>query len=95
MVSGMSPVYSTYEAKARFSEIIREVRDGTVVTVSYRGEPVAEIRAIRREPPTLETRLDDLERRGIIVPSGQRKAARTALARRSGALKRFLDERNE
>ncbi|MCY4077351.1 MAG: type II toxin-antitoxin system prevent-host-death family antitoxin [Acidobacteria bacterium] len=91
----MSLVYSTYEAKARFSEIIREVRAGNVVTVSYRGEPVAEIRAIRREPQTLEARLDGLERRGIVAPSGQRKAARTALARRPGALKRFLDERNE
>ena len=91
----MSLVYSTYEAKARFSEIIREVRAGRVVTVSYRGEPVAEIRAVRREPQTLEAHLDDLERRGIIVPSGQPTATRTALARRSGALKRFLDERNE
>ena len=91
----MSLVYSTYEAKARFSEIIREVRAGNVVTVSYRGEPVAEIRAIRREPQTLEARLDGLERRGIIAPSGRRKAVRTTLARRPGALKRFLDERNE
>ena len=63
--------------------------------MSYRGEPVAEIRAIQREPQTLQARLDDLERRGIIVPSGQPKATRTPLARRPGALKRFLDDRNE
>lgn len=91
----MSLVYSTYEAKARFSEIIREVREGKVVTVSYRGEPVAEIRAIRREPQTLEAHLDGLERRGIIAPSARPRTARAALARRPGALKRFLDERNE
>ena len=33
--------YSIYEAKAKFSEIIRKVREGQTVTVSYHGEPVA------------------------------------------------------
>ena len=91
----MSLVYSTYEAKARFSEVLRQVREGNIVTVSYRGEPVAEIRAIRREPRTLEAHLDELERRGVIVPSGQPKGPLRALARRRGALKRFLYDRNE
>lgn len=91
----MSLVYSTYEAKARFSEVIRHVREGKTVTVSYRGEPVAEIRAIQREPRSLEARLGELERQGIVVPSGQAKAPLAPLGRRPGALKRFLDERNE
>ena len=55
--------YSTYEAKARFSEVIRHVRDGKTVTVSYRGEPVAEIRPLER-PTTIEQRTQELERRG-------------------------------
>ena len=92
---GMSLVYSTYEAKARFSEVIRQVREGKTVTVSYRGEPVAEIRAVPREPQTIEAHLDELERRGVIAPSGQPKVPLPALARRPGALKRFLDDRNE
>ena len=91
----MGLVYSTYEAKARFSEVIRQVREGKVVTVSYRGEPVAEIRAIQRQPQTIEAHLDELERRGILVPSGQPRASLTPLGRRLGALKRFLDDRNE
>ena len=91
----MSLVYSTYEAKARFSEIIRQVREGKMVTVSYRGEPVAEIRAIEREPRTIEARVEELKRQGIIVSSGQPAAPLTALGRRRGALRRFLDERNE
>ena len=48
----MALSYSIYEAKARFSEVIRQVREGKTVTVSYRGEPVAEIRA---NPTAAET----------------------------------------
>jgi len=40
-------------------------------TVFYRGKPVAEIRAIRDAPATIEARLDDLERQGIVVGSGK------------------------
>lgn len=91
----MSLTYSMYEAKARFSEVIRQVREGKTVTVSHRGEPVAEIRAIRRRPQSLEAHLDELERRKIVVPSSRPNAPPAARERRRGALKRFLDERNE
>ena len=46
----MGTMYSAYDAKTRFSEVLRKVRDGKTVTVSYRGKPVAEIRAIRESP---------------------------------------------
>lgn len=39
----MSDTYSTYEAKARFSEIIRKVRSGKHVRITYRGREVAEV----------------------------------------------------
>ena len=90
----MGLLYSTYEAKARFSEILRQVREGKIVTVSYRGEPVAEIRSIAPDRETLDQRLDDLTRRGIIVPSGQPRERLRELERRSGALRRFLEDRN-
>ena len=92
----MARTYSIYEAKARFSEVIREVREGETVTVSYRGEPVAEIRAIQRsETPTLDDRLDDLERRGALVrPAAPNRDFRMQ-ARKPGALARFLNERAE
>lgn len=54
-----------------------------------------ETRATQREHQTLEERLNDLERRGIIVPSGQPKAPLKPLGKKPGALKRFLDDRNE
>jgi len=89
------PTYSTYEAKARFSEVLRLVREGRPVTITYRGEPVAEIRRIEEEGvPALEARLGELERRGEIVPQ-ERRGELAAGAKRSGALKRFLDERGE
>lgn len=90
----MGLLYSTYEAKARFSEILRQVREGKIVTVSYRGEPVAEIRSITPDRETLDQRLDDLTRRGLIVPSGQPREPLRALERRPGSLRRFLEDRN-
>ena len=49
----MAVTYSTYEAKARFSEVLRQVREGETVTVTYRGEPVAEIRLIQPKAKTI------------------------------------------
>ena len=49
--------YSVHKAKARFAEVIRQVREGKTVTVSYRGEPVAEIRPIQPKAATVEQRL--------------------------------------
>ena len=91
----MSLNYSTYEAKARFSEVLRQVREGKTVTISYRGEPVAEIRSIRKEPLTIEERLEDLERRGILIRSDEARRSLKEVERRPGALSRFLDERHE
>ena len=54
-----------------------------------------ETRATPGDRQTLEERLNDLERKGIIVSSGQPKAALKPLGKRPGALKRFLDDRNE
>ena len=86
--------YSTYEAKARFSEVLRHVREGRTVTVSYRGEPVAEIRSIQREPATIEARLDDLERRGVLVRSSEPRSPLAGVNPRPGAVDRFLAERD-
>ena len=62
----MADSYSLYEAKAKFSEIIRKVREGKSVTVSYRGRRVAEIRPFT-DPDTMDDRLRELEARGIVV----------------------------
>ncbi len=90
----MSTVYSTYEAKARFSAVLRLVRSGTPVTVTHHGEPVAEIRPIARKPQTIDERLDELERQRILVRSrGPQRPLATVARSRAGALDRFLAER--
>lgn len=94
--STMAMIYSVYEAKARFSEVIRQVREGKTVTVSYRGEPVAEISPIARQAePSLDQRLRDLERRGALIPSRANRQTLEPVVRRPGALARFLAERRE
>ncbi len=87
-------VYSTYEAKARFSELLRKVRDGASVVVTYRGEGVAVIRPIGEDDLSLEQRVDRLQASGVLgapaTPSGDLRPA----AAREGALERFLESRD-
>lgn len=87
--------YSTYEAKARFSEILRQVRQGRTIRVSYRGEPVAEIRPIAGAEASLARRLDRLEERGVLIRPAERKGSLATVRRRPGALDRFLAERDD
>ena len=85
--------YSLYEAKAKFSEIIRRVRGGGSVVVTYRGEPVAEIRPIQSGPVSLDDRLAELQRLGVLQGAESREGSLTVVERREGALRRFLEER--
>ena len=96
----MADTYSTYEAKSRFSEIIRRVRSGKRVVISYHGEPVAEIMPIAPARRGLAETLADLEREGVIEarrgqPAVDRAVAWRTAVRKPGALKRFLESREE
>lgn len=85
--------YSTYEAKARFSEILRQVREGKTVYISYRGETVAEIRPLS-EPEQWSDRLRRLKEEGVLQQPHKRRRELRPVARKSGALARFLAERD-
>ncbi len=87
--------YSMYEAKAKFSKVIRTVREGRAVTVSYRGEPVAEIRPIKPRAETIEERLEALEMSGALISPEDPRVMLGPIARRPGALARFLEDRGE
>lgn len=85
--------YSTYEAKARFSEVLRRVREGRTITVTYHGEPVAEIRPLDR-PGGAAARMDWLRGRGLLSVVEEGPRSLEPVAHRPGALRRFLDERD-
>ena len=95
IVRGVMETYSIYEAKAHFSEIIRQVREGETVTVTYRGKPVAEIRPIAEPAQTIESRLDEMERQGTLVRSTIPRQPLRRGTPQPGALERFLADRNE
>ena len=84
--------FSLYDAKARFSEIVRMVREGASVTVTVHGEPVAEIRPVQGEKRDIAARVSQLTDDGVIVPSNKPFQPRI-VRRKSGALKRFLADR--
>ena len=90
----MTDTYSTYEAKAKFSEIMRKVREGNHVYITYRGREVAEIKPIEKKEETLEDRIQMLRERGVIVDARNPQAPLKPIAKRPGALKRFLEERD-
>lgn len=90
----MNPVYSTYEAKAKFSEVLRLVREGTPVTISYRGDPVAEIRPLEPEATSVEEHFARLEKRGIVIPAEDPRSPLEPGPPTPGGLARFLADRN-
>jgi prevent-host-death family protein len=89
----MKTVYSTYEAKAKFSEVLRRVRAGKNVIIAYRGEEIAEIRPLEKSNRSLEESLSRLEADGILSPVPKRVGSIKAHVKRRGALARFLESR--
>jgi prevent-host-death family protein len=89
----MSNIYTAYEAKAKFSELLRKVRSGQRVIISYHGENVAELRPLERPPANLEVTLRELESLGLVGPPASREGDLEPLAKRPGALARFLTQR--
>ena len=88
----MPRTYSTYEAKAKFSEILRKIRNGESVYVSYRGERVAEIRPVEKHEDT-EAAVERLREEGILSGDAPRQGELMPIARRPGALNRLLESR--
>lgn len=89
----MANVYSAYEAKAKFSEILRKVKAGQRIIISYRGQQVAEIRPIEAAPLSLEASLKQMQADGVLSPPARRQGDLKAIEKRSGALSRFLESR--
>ena len=101
----MAATYTTKEARARFSEVIRRARDGETVSITYRGKPAAEITPVKRSEKsedgggdpnrTIEERLEEMRRAGTLVPSDYPKKPLRLGKPSPGALARFLEERGK
>ena len=91
----MRDTYSLYEAKAKLSAIVRQVRKGRRVVITVHGEPAVEIRPVEKGvEEELEVRLTRLEERGTLVRRDPAVARLEPVAKRAGALQRFLAERD-
>jgi prevent-host-death family protein len=98
----MPEEYSIYDAKAKLSSLVRQVREaGSTFVITVHGEPVAELRPIEPvETPaksqTFEERIAELEAMGAISPSKRPPGQKPHFPvgePNPGALQRFLDER--
>jgi len=89
----MAEKYSTYEAKAKFTEILRKVRAGQRIVIADRGEDIAEIRPLARNRGQLKRSLRRLEDQGLLSPAETPIGPLKALVRKPGALARFLASR--
>ena len=56
----MSIVYSTFEAKTKFSELLKLVQAGNTVAISDQGKPFAEIRPVAERQLSNDARLEEL-----------------------------------
>ncbi len=96
----MSEEYSLYDAKAKLSALVRQVRGGSTFIITVHGEPVAELRPLAKAEPTevtLTERIEALRARGEIVPSSLPAGAARVFPigeRVEGALARFLEDRD-
>ena len=90
----MTETYSTYEAKAKLSEILRKVESGRTIHISRRGEPIAEIRPLRHGPASLAQRIVELSEQGVLTRPSDAGDSLKPVVRRAGALRRFLSDRN-
>jgi prevent-host-death family protein len=89
----VTETYSTYEAKARLSEILRKVEAGKTIRISRRGRPIAEVRPVVRGPDDLEQRIRELSEQGVLTPAPAERHTLKPLVSRAGALDRFLADR--
>jgi prevent-host-death family protein len=90
----MRDTYSLYEAKAHLSALVRQVREGHRVIITVHGRPAVELRPVGPEAADWRDRLAELAERGVLVRRDPAATTLKPLARRPGALRRFLADRD-
>lgn len=89
--------YSVQETKIRLSEVLRLVKTRREVIITERGKPIAKIVPIGVEDEeSLEDRVERLRATGQLRPASETPSGHPRRRRPStGALQRFLDDRDE
>jgi prevent-host-death family protein len=67
MTSSLKKTVGARELKTRLGGYLRAVRAGATILVTERGEPVAELRPVRRSSRDLGSRLDEVAALGILT----------------------------
>jgi prevent-host-death family protein len=95
----MTEEYSIYDAKAKLSALVRQVREGRSFIITVHGQPAAELGPIEPKPKaaTLAERIEELRTLGLITPArlavGEQHTLRVGPTN-PGVLQRFLDDRD-
>ena len=89
----MSRTYPIYQAKAKLSEIIRQVKRGRMVTISERGHDVARVIPVV-DSEDFDSRIRKMIDGGQIIPARKPVIEIRPVARRRGAVKRLMDARD-
>ncbi|MBN2340396.1 MAG: type II toxin-antitoxin system prevent-host-death family antitoxin [Deltaproteobacteria bacterium] len=87
--------YSTYEAKAKFSELLRKVKKNKRVIITSRGNPIAELVPFQHNQENTLERLSRLEQQGVVDGDTRIRDPFEPLDKSVGALKRFLSTRGD
>ncbi|MBN2717800.1 MAG: type II toxin-antitoxin system prevent-host-death family antitoxin [Deltaproteobacteria bacterium] len=95
MIIMKSNEYSTYDAKAKFSELLRKVKKNKKIVITSRGIPIAELVPFSNENENTLERLSRLEQQGVIDGDTRVRDPFEPIEKSSGALKRFLNCRGE
>ena len=89
----MRRITGVREAKARFSELLRDVQLGHEWTITERGRPIARLAPVEIVSIAFEERIERLERSGVFgaAPSLQRPLP-PPLRLKENLARRLLDE---
>ncbi len=69
----MRKLVGARELKTRLGAYLRQVIEGTTIVVTERGEPVAELRPLRRARNEVERRLERLVAMGLLTRKSKRR----------------------
>lgn len=87
--------YSTYEAKAHLSELLRKVQQRRRIVITSHGRPIAQVLPFDpAEDETFAQRVERLRASGLIEGANLEATELEPVAKRRGALARFLADRD-